>query len=387
MPSTYTPGGIELIGAGEQSGTWNTTTNTNLQILDRMISQAGAITLSGTTHTLTISDGTLSDGQYGVLVFGGSPSGTNTVTISPNDAQRSYIVKNDSGESVVLTQGSGGNVTVADGKTALVYCDGAGSGAAVVDLTADLAVTALTLADFGVTASASELNTLDGITATTAELNILDGVTSTTAELNILDGVTWTLSDYNTLTATATELNILDGVTATTSEINLLDGASLVVSNVTATAAELNVLDGITGIASQVEAEAGTATDKLMTPERTKQAVEALNPDWQFTSSGTSTSAIVTTIPHGLGGTPSRVSVVLKCVSSDNGFSVGEEVHFMNTLFTAGSRPENFGVMFSADATNIYIRRGDSGIRVIGTDGRNSNINLSNYEYVARASL
>lgn len=191
MPSTYTPGGIELIGDGEQSGNWGGTTNTNLQILDRMISQAGTITLSGTTHTLTISDGTLSDGQYGVLVFGGSPSGTNTVTISPNDAQRSYIVKNDSSESVVLTQGSGGNVTVADGKTALVYCDGAGSGAAVVDLTADLAVTALTLADLGVTASASELNILDGATLSTAELNILDGVTADATEINQLDGNTF----------------------------------------------------------------------------------------------------------------------------------------------------------------------------------------------------
>jgi hypothetical protein len=40
------------------------------------------------------------------------------------------------------------------------------------------------------TASASELNTLDGITASTAELNLLDGVTATTAELNYLDGVT-----------------------------------------------------------------------------------------------------------------------------------------------------------------------------------------------------
>ncbi len=40
------------------------------------------------------------------------------------------------------------------------------------------------------TASASELNTLDGITASTSELNLLDGVTATTAELNYLDGVT-----------------------------------------------------------------------------------------------------------------------------------------------------------------------------------------------------
>src|SRR6056300_6566 len=102
MPSTYTGAGIELIANGEQSGTWGDTTNDNLAIIDRLTSQAGTISLSGTTHTLTISDGTLSDGQYGVLVFGGSPSGTNTVTISPNDAKRTFIVRNDSGESVVL---------------------------------------------------------------------------------------------------------------------------------------------------------------------------------------------------------------------------------------------------------------------------------------------
>jgi hypothetical protein len=54
------------------------------------------------------------------------------------------------------------------------------------------------------------------VTATAAELNILDGVTSTTAELNILDGVT----------STTAELNILDGVTSTAAEINLLDGSA-----------------------------------------------------------------------------------------------------------------------------------------------------------------
>jgi len=136
MPSTYTGSGIELIADGEQSGSWGQTTNTNLQIIDRMVSQAGSISLSGTTHTLTVSDGTLSDGQYGVLVFGGSPSGTNTVTISPNDAKRTFIVKNSSGQSVVLTQGSGGNVTVLNGDSAIVYCDGGGAGAAVVDVSA-----------------------------------------------------------------------------------------------------------------------------------------------------------------------------------------------------------------------------------------------------------
>jgi len=91
------------------------------------------------------------------------------------------------------------------------------------------ASTALEIGGTAITATAAELNIMDGVTATASELNIMDGVTSTTAELNILDGVT----------STAAELNILDGVTATTAELNILDG-------VTATATELNYVDGVT---------------------------------------------------------------------------------------------------------------------------------------------
>jgi hypothetical protein len=83
--------------------------------------------------------------------------------------------------------------------------------------------------DVVLTATATELNVLDGITSSTAELNILDGVTATAAELNILDGVT----------STAAELNILDGVTSTAAELNILDGATLTVT-------ELNYVDGVT---------------------------------------------------------------------------------------------------------------------------------------------
>ena len=55
----------------------------------------------------------------------------------------------------------------------------------------------------GVTATASELNTLDGVTASTAEINLLDGVTASTAEINKLDGVAGDVvgtSDTQTLT-------------------------------------------------------------------------------------------------------------------------------------------------------------------------------------------
>ena len=142
MASTYTVNsGIELIANGEQSGTWGDTTNVNLQIVDRLTGGVGTITLSGTTHTLTTTDGSLSDGQYKVLVLGGSPSGTNTITVTPNDQQKLYFVKNGSGQSAVFTQGSGGNVTIPDGESAIIYCDGAGSGAQVVNLSATFDLT------------------------------------------------------------------------------------------------------------------------------------------------------------------------------------------------------------------------------------------------------
>ena len=145
--ATYTTnGGIKKIATGDESGTWGTSTNTNFDIIDRLAVGVGDITLSGTTHTLTTSDGSASDGQYHVLVLGGSPSGTNTITVSPNDAKRLYVVKNNSGQSATFSQGSGGNVTVANGKSAIIYCDGAGSGAAVVDLTATFPVSGALLA-------------------------------------------------------------------------------------------------------------------------------------------------------------------------------------------------------------------------------------------------
>ena len=125
MVSTYTAnGGIEKIGSGEQSGTWGDTTNTNFDIIDRLISGVGAITLSGTTHTLTTSEGSLSDGMFKVLVLGGSPSGTNTITISPNDADKLYFVKNGTDQTATFTQGSGANVNVAAGAGAIIFATG-----------------------------------------------------------------------------------------------------------------------------------------------------------------------------------------------------------------------------------------------------------------------
>ena len=166
MASTYTSNlGVEKIGAGEQAGTWGNTTNNNLDIIDRAINGVGAITLSGTSHTLTTSDGTLSDGGFKVLVLGGSPSGTNTITISPNDQDKVYIVQNGTSQTATFTQGSGGNVSVPAGSKKIIFADGAGSGAAVTDVTDALDVATLRLGGTAITSTAAELNLMDGGTS------------------------------------------------------------------------------------------------------------------------------------------------------------------------------------------------------------------------------
>ena len=180
--ATYTTnGGIKKIATGDESGTWGTSTNTNFDIIDRLAVGVGDITLSGTSHTLTTSDGSASDGQFHVLNLGGSPSGTNTITIAPNDTKRMYVVRNASGQTATFSQGSGANVSVLNGKTAMIFCDGAGSGAAVIDISSnfgaliasnnlsDLASAATALTNLGVTATAAELNRNDITTLGTVE--------------------------------------------------------------------------------------------------------------------------------------------------------------------------------------------------------------------------
>jgi hypothetical protein len=257
MPSSYTAnGGIELPANGEQSGTWGETVNDNMSIIDRLTNGVGSISLSGTTHTLTTNNGSLSEGQYKVLLLGGSPSGTNTITVTPNTGQHIYIVTNSSGQTATFTQGSGGNVSVLNGTTKILSTNGAGGAAAVVDITATIDLGSLIIGGTTVTSSAAELNILDGVTATAAELNILDGVTATAAELNILDG-------------SRRELNILDGATLSTAELNYVTGVT-------------------SAIQTQIDTKAPSASPTLTSPTLASViTVTGGTQSWTVTAAGT----------------------------------------------------------------------------------------------------
>lgn len=125
----------------------------------------------------------------------------------------------------------------------------------------DIAITNLT----NVTATAAEVNILDGATLSTAELNTLAGITASTSELNILDGVT----------ASTSEINLLDGATVTTTEINYLSGAT---SNVQAQLDDKAPLasPALTGTPTAPTAAALTNSNVLATTAYVDGAVSSL---------------------------------------------------------------------------------------------------------------
>ena len=153
MASTYVNNlRLEEIGSGEQSGTWGTTTNHNFDIFDRLAGYK-SVTVSGTTHTLTVRPSSPSsgssnaeDGMYRVVQFvdSGSDLGADvTLTIAPNTTQAFFIFKNSltADRNIIVTQGSGTNVTIpGTGKVSIVFGDGGGSGANVVSLSDTLAM-------------------------------------------------------------------------------------------------------------------------------------------------------------------------------------------------------------------------------------------------------
>jgi len=159
---------LKEIATGDESGTWGTSTNTNLELIGEALGfKTEASFSSDADVTTTVADGAADPARalYFKVTSGASLTATRTLTIAPNTVSRVMFIENatSGSQSINISQGSGANVTIANGKTALLYLDGAGSGAAAVLASPSVAVTQLT----DVTSSAAELNLVDGSTADT----------------------------------------------------------------------------------------------------------------------------------------------------------------------------------------------------------------------------
>jgi len=124
MPSTYSTSlGLELIGNGEQAGTWGTTTNNNLgTLLEAAIAGVEPITLTGGDYTLTDYNGLPDQARSAVLVFGGLLAAPCNVIAPAVD--KVYIVRNFSNATVTVKTSGGNGVAIANAASEVIFCDG-----------------------------------------------------------------------------------------------------------------------------------------------------------------------------------------------------------------------------------------------------------------------
>ena len=175
---------LKEIATGDEAGTWGTSTNTNLELIGEALGYGTQDCFSSDADaTTTVADGTTDPARamYFKVTSSATLTATRTLTIAPNTISRVMFIENATtgSQSITISQGTGANVTIATGKTAVVYLDGAGSGAAVVD--------AMALVDPGITDTLAEVlvagNTTGG---TSLVVSSGDDVTFTGASANIV---------------------------------------------------------------------------------------------------------------------------------------------------------------------------------------------------------
>lgn len=168
MASTYSSNlKIELIGTGEQSGAWGSTTNTNLgTALEEAVVGRGVATFTidaDLTLTLANSNASQTARAFAIRVES-SVSLTATRNLIVPSIYKPYIVNNQTtgGQSIVVKTAAGAGVTVPNGKKVFVYTNSS-EVLAAIDYLPELSLgTALSAANggTGLTSSGASGNVL-----------------------------------------------------------------------------------------------------------------------------------------------------------------------------------------------------------------------------------
>jgi len=169
---------LNEMATGDQSGTWGTTTNFNLELIGQALGWGTRAIANASTDNITIADGASdADRSMALKLTGGGQACT--VTILPNTSSKVWVMENATAATLTFTQGSGANVDILAGETKIIATDGAGSGAVVYDLLTDVNLAGTTktavLTNAGLTTTGTLTN--QGLLTNTGDADFGDDVT------------------------------------------------------------------------------------------------------------------------------------------------------------------------------------------------------------------
>jgi hypothetical protein len=127
MASTYSDLKIELIGTGEQAGTWGSTTNTNLgTALQEAITGSADVAFSSAdvTLTLTNSNGAQVGRNLRLNLTGTSGGARELILGSGMQVEKFYLINNGLADTVTVKNTTGTGIAVPAGKSTFVFNDG-----------------------------------------------------------------------------------------------------------------------------------------------------------------------------------------------------------------------------------------------------------------------
>ena len=153
MASTYSSLKIELIGTGDQSGTWGDTTNTNLgTALEEAITGSADVTFASGTVTLTLTDtNTTQTARNLRLNLTGTSGGAQNLIVPA--IEKLYLVNNGCADAITVKNSTGTGIAVPAGKSMFLF----NTGSNVVN-----AVTYIT--GYAASGANSDITSLSGLT-------------------------------------------------------------------------------------------------------------------------------------------------------------------------------------------------------------------------------
>jgi hypothetical protein len=149
MASTYSSLKFELIGTGEQSGTWGNTTNTNLgTAIEEAITGSADVTFASGTVTLTLTDTNATQTARNLrLNLTGTSGGAQNLVVP--DIEKFYLVNNACADAITVKNSTGATVAVPASKAMLLFSTGSAVVDAVTHMSSLTLTTALAVAQGG----------------------------------------------------------------------------------------------------------------------------------------------------------------------------------------------------------------------------------------------